>query len=86
MRLGNYFGRRPVILALVYYNCPMLCTQVLNGLVGALNVMSLDAGSDFEVVAVSFDARETRRDGGRQEGRVPRPLQAPERRRPAGTS
>jgi protein SCO1/2 len=59
VRLGNYFGRRPVILALVYYNCPMLCTQVLNGLVGALNVMSLDAGSDFEVVAVSFDARET---------------------------
>ncbi len=57
--LGNYFGRRPVILALVYYNCPMLCTQVLNGLVGALNVMSLDAGTDFEVVAVSFDARET---------------------------
>jgi protein SCO1/2 len=57
--LGDYFGRRPVILALVYYNCPMLCTQVLNGLVGALNVMSLDAGRDFEVVAVSFDARET---------------------------
>jgi protein SCO1/2 len=57
--LADYFGRRPVILALVYYNCPMLCTQVLNGLVGALNVMSLDAGRDFEVVAVSFDARET---------------------------
>ena len=57
--LGDYFGRRPVILTLVYYNCPMLCTQVLNGLVGALNVMSLDAGRDFEVVAVSFDARET---------------------------
>ncbi len=59
VRLGDYFGRRPVILALVYYNCPMLCTQVLNGLVGALNVMSLDAGRDFDVVAVSFDARET---------------------------
>ncbi len=59
VRLGDYFGRRPVILALVYYNCPMLCTQVLNGLVGALNVMSLEAGKDFDVVAVSFDARET---------------------------
>jgi protein SCO1/2 len=57
--LGDYFGRRPVILALVYYNCPMLCTQVLNGLVGSLNVMSLDAARDFDVVAVSFDARET---------------------------
>jgi protein SCO1 len=59
VRLGDFFGRRPVILALVYYNCPMLCTQVLNGLVGALNVMSLEAGRDFDVVAVSFDARET---------------------------
>jgi protein SCO1/2 len=59
VRLGDYFGKRPVVLALVYYNCPMLCTQVLNGLVAALNVMSLDAGRDFDVVAVSFDARET---------------------------
>jgi len=59
MRLGDYFGKRPVIFALVYYNCPMLCTQVLNGLVAALNVMSLDAGQDFDVVAVSFDARDT---------------------------
>jgi len=59
VNLGDYFGKRPVVLALVYYNCPMLCTQVLNGLVAALNVMSLDAGRDFDVVAVSFDARET---------------------------
>ena len=58
VRLGDYFGRRPVVLALVYYNCPMLCTQVLNGLVSALGVISLDAGRDFDVVAVSFDARE----------------------------
>jgi protein SCO1/2 len=57
-RLGDYFGKRPVVLAFVYYNCPMLCTQVLNGLVASLNVMSLDAGSDFDVVAVSFDARD----------------------------
>ena len=59
VRLGDYFGKRPVILALVYYNCPMLCTQVLNGLVASLNVMSLSAGTDFDVVAVSFDPRET---------------------------
>jgi len=57
--LGDYFGKRPVVLALVYYNCPMLCTQVLNGLVASLNVMSLEAGKDFDVVAVSFDPRET---------------------------
>jgi len=59
VRLGDYFGKRPVVLAFVYYNCPMLCTQVLNGLVAALNVMSLDAGADFDVIAISFDSRET---------------------------
>jgi protein SCO1/2 len=58
VRLGQYFGARPVVIALVYYECPMLCTQVLNGLVSALGVVSLDAGRDFDVVAVSFDPRE----------------------------
>jgi len=58
VRLGDYFGKRPVVLAFVYYNCPMLCTQVLNGLVGSLNVISLDAGADFDVVAISFDSRD----------------------------
>jgi protein SCO1 len=58
VRLGEYFGDRPVVLALVYYECPMLCTQVLNGLVRALRVVPLDAGRDFDVVAVSFDPDE----------------------------
>jgi protein SCO1/2 len=58
VRLGQYFGARPVVIALVYYECPMLCTQILNGLVSALSVVSLDAGRDFDVVAVSFDPRE----------------------------
>jgi protein SCO1 len=58
VRLGDYFGDRPVVVALVYYECPMLCTQVLNGLVSALGVVSLDPGRDFDVVAVSFDPRE----------------------------
>src|SRR5262249_37505042 len=57
-RLGGFFGKRPVILALVYYNCPMLCTQVLSGIVGSLNTLSLAAGEDFDVVLVSFDPRE----------------------------
>jgi protein SCO1/2 len=58
--LGEYFGKgRPVILALVYYECPMLCTQVLNGVTGALKTLSLDAASDFDVIALSFDPRET---------------------------
>jgi protein SCO1/2 len=56
--LGNYFGRRPVVLALVYYECPMLCNQVLNGLTETLRVMSLTAGREFDVVAVSFDPSE----------------------------
>jgi protein SCO1/2 len=58
VHLSDYFGKRPVVLALVYYNCPMLCTQVLNGLVSSLRVMSLSPGRDFDVVAVSFDARD----------------------------
>src|SRR5688572_4261070 len=58
VRLGDYFGKRPVILALVYYECPMLCTQVLNGLVSALGVMNFEPGREFEVVAVSFNPKE----------------------------
>jgi protein SCO1/2 len=58
VRLGDYFGKRPVILALVYYECPMLCTQVLNGLVSALGVMSFEPGREFDVVAVSFNPKE----------------------------
>jgi protein SCO1/2 len=58
VRLGDYFGKRPVILALVYYECPMLCTQVLNGLVGALGVINFDVGKEFDVVAVSFNPKE----------------------------
>jgi protein SCO1/2 len=46
-------------MALVYYECPMLCTQILNDLVRAARVMHLEAGKDFDVVAISFDARET---------------------------
>src|SRR5258708_22062058 len=57
--LSSYFASRPVILALVYYQCPMLCTQILNGLVISLRGMSLESGRDFEVVSVSIDPTET---------------------------
>jgi len=53
--LGQYFGSKPVILTLVYYNCPMLCTQVLNGLDRSLEQIPLTIGKDFEVVTVSID-------------------------------
>jgi protein SCO1 len=59
VRLGDYFGRRPVVLALAYYECPMLCTQVLNGMTGALKTLTFDAGTDFDVVVVSIDPRDT---------------------------
>jgi protein SCO1 len=59
VKLGEYFkGGRPVVLTLVYYECPMLCNQVLNGLVGALEAVSFTPGREFEVVTVSFDPRE----------------------------
>jgi protein SCO1/2 len=59
VRLGDYFGRRPVVLLFAYYDCPMLCTQVINGLSTALDVLSLEPGRDFEIVTVSFDPRDT---------------------------
>ncbi len=57
--LGAYFGSKPVVLALVYYECPMLCTEILNGMVGSLKGVSFNAGQDFEVVAISFDSKDT---------------------------
>jgi protein SCO1/2 len=59
VRLGDYFSDKPVIVALVYYRCPMLCTQVLNGFLKSSQAMPLEIGRDFEVVTVSFDSRET---------------------------
>ncbi len=59
VKLGDYFGKRPVILTLNYFECPMLCTEVLNGLVSALGVMNFSIGKEFDVVTVSFDPRDT---------------------------
>jgi protein SCO1/2 len=59
VKLGDYFGRKPVVLAFVYYECPMLCTQVLNGLESSLRVINESIGQEFDVVTVSFDPRET---------------------------
>ncbi|MEM9555627.1 MAG: SCO family protein [Acidobacteriota bacterium] len=58
--LGDYFdGRRPVILAFVYYECPMLCSLILNGTASALGVLSFDPGDQYDVVAISIDPEET---------------------------
>lgn len=60
VRLGDYFkAGKPVVLSLVYYECPMLCNQVLNGQVGMMDALRFNAGQEYEAVTVSFDARET---------------------------
>lgn len=57
--LRTYFGQKPVLLAPVYFHCPMLCSQVLSGVVSGLRPLSIKPGRDFEVVAVSFDPADT---------------------------
>ncbi len=55
VKLADYFGKKPVILSLIYYACPMLCTTTENGLLDAVKKIKLDAGKDFEILTVSFD-------------------------------
>lgn len=59
VQLARYFGKKPVVLALVYYECPMLCTFILNGLVKSLKPLTFEPGREFEIVVVSFNPRET---------------------------
>ena len=60
VQLGQYFHQqKPVLLAFVYYGCPMLCTQLEQGVVGSLRMLSFNPGRDYEVVFVSFDERDT---------------------------
>ena len=59
VQLREYFTQKPVLLALVYYGCPMLCNQTEQGVVGALRMLSFRPGRDYEVVFVSFDPRES---------------------------
>jgi len=63
VQLQQYFGQKPVLLMLVYYQCPMLCTQVLNGFTGAMNgIVRFNIGREFNVVTVSIDPRDTAQD------------------------
>ncbi len=59
VKLSDYFGEKPVILVLAYYRCPMLCTQVLNGLTTSMREMPFTVGKEFNVLTASFDPRET---------------------------
>jgi protein SCO1 len=58
VRLGDYFGKKPAILNLVYYQCPMLCGEVLSGMTSALGLVNFDIGKEFDVITVSIDPRE----------------------------
>src|SRR5581483_10846575 len=59
VRLGQYFKGKPVVIALVYYTCPMLCNQVMNGMLGSFRQISFNAGEQFEVVTVRFGTKDT---------------------------
>jgi len=59
VKLGDFFGRKPVVLTFVYYDCTMLCTEVLNGVESSLRVLNETIGKEFDVVTVSFDPKET---------------------------
>lgn len=59
VRLGDYFGKRPAILSLVYYNCPLLCSEEMDGLTSSLEMVKLTPGKDFDVILISIDPSET---------------------------
>jgi protein SCO1/2 len=59
VKLGDYFGKRPAIFSLVYYNCPMLCSEEMDGLTSSLEMVKLTPGKDFDVVIISIDPSET---------------------------
>lgn len=59
VRLGDYFGKRPVLITMVYYECPMLCTVMLNELTRSLNALDYTVGKEFEIITVSISPTET---------------------------
>ncbi|HEX5855232.1 MAG TPA: SCO family protein, partial [Thermoanaerobaculia bacterium] len=59
VRLSRYFGKRPVVLSLVYFTCPMLCGMTTDGLVRSVRALRFEPGTDYEILSVSFDPRET---------------------------
>lgn len=59
VKLGDYFGKKPLILNLVYYNCTMLCGEALAGLSGSMKMVKFDVGDQFDVITVSFNPQET---------------------------
>ena len=59
VHLGDYFGKKPIVLSLVYFDCPALCTEVLNGQLRTMKAIALDLGKDFDAITVSFEPKDT---------------------------
>src|SRR6202166_4084271 len=59
VRIGDFFGKKPIVLSMVYFDCPALCTEVLNGELRTMRAISLDLGKDFDAVTVSFEPKDT---------------------------
>jgi protein SCO1/2 len=59
VHLGDYFGKKPIVLSLVYFDCPALCTEVLNGELRTMKAITLDLGKDFDAITVSFEPKDT---------------------------
>ena len=59
VRFGDYFGKKPIVLSLVYFDCPALCTEVLNGELRTMKAITLDLGKDFDAITVSFEPKDT---------------------------
>lgn len=69
VQLGSYFGKKPVVLILAYYRCPMLCTLVMDGAAKAFKQLSFDLGDQFDAITVSFDPRDTPADSKREQAK-----------------
>ena len=77
VRLGDYFGKRPLLLSLVYYECPGLCTMTLNGVVSSLRPLTFTPGTEFDILTISFDPRETHELAAKKKERYIRDLKRP---------
>ena len=84
VKLGDFLGQRPVVLSLVYYKCPLLCTIELNELTRTMNIMPLVPGQDYEVISVSFDPTETSTDAAKAKQEYIRQLKGANRAAGAG--
>ncbi len=80
VHLGDFLGTKPILLSLVYFECPALCTEVLNGELRTMDAISLDLGKDFDAVTVSFEPKDTPCAGESEARRLHRPIRPPRRR------